>query len=451
MTSHVALCGLVASLIPALAMGQSEFRPAVQRLSLETAIRLAVENNRQLETARLQVAKAEEQLAAARTRRLPAFETEIMASQLLTPVGFAFPRGAFGAFPGTGPIPSADTVLNVPRQPTYYVSSRVSQPISQLVQIGLSIRNASTARDIEHERVRAAQLSVVNTVKRLYFAILQTESALQAGHEAVTLYRELDRTLQVRVVQKVALEADALDVQFRLAQEELSQTTRRNTLASQKEQLNQLIGRDVSTVFDVEATSAIAALEVDLEAARRRALANRPDVREAQLTLRQAEINRRLTQADRLPDVSLAVSYSSNFNIDVLPSNMTTFAVQVTWEPFDWGRRRRELAVKTHGVQQARLAVRDSEDETVLEVNSRFRALEEKKALLNVALMAQRATREKLRVKTNQYQVQAALLPDVLQVRAELAGTDDRYQQAFAAFWTARADFELAVGEEVIP
>jgi len=54
-------------------------------------------------------------------------------------------------------------------------------------------------------------------------------------------------------------------------------------------------------------------------------------------------------------------------------------------------------------------------------------------------------------VKTNQYQVQAALLPDVLQLRAEQANSDDQYQQALLAFWTAKADFENAIGEEVIP
>ena len=42
------------------------------------------------------------------------------------------------------------------------------------------------------------------------------------------------------------------------------------------------------------------------------------------------------------------------------------------------------------------------------------------------------------------------MLPDVLQLRAELASSNDHYQQALLAFWTARADFELAVGEEVI-
>jgi len=184
-----------------------------------------------------------------------------MASQLLTPVDFGFPQGAFGDYPGIGPIPSTDTTLSVPRQPTYYVSAQLSQPLSQLFRINLGIESAGTTRAIENERVRAERLSLINNVKRLYFAILQTASALAANDEAIALYRELGRTLQARVTQKVALRADALDVDFRLAQEQLEHTTRQNTLASQKEQLNQLLGRDVRTAFTVEEVSATLPLE----------------------------------------------------------------------------------------------------------------------------------------------------------------------------------------------
>jgi outer membrane protein len=442
-------CALIALALPTAAAAQPAGVNRSERLTLEEAIRLALDNNRQLQSARLDIDKAETDIATARSHRLPGFETKVSASQLLTPVDFAFPQGAFGTFPGIGPIPSVDTAVSVPRQPTYYLSGQVSQPLSQLFRIGLGVRSAVAAREIEREQVRSAQLSLINNVKRMYFAILQTESALAANAEAIALYRELDRTLQNRVAQKVALRADSLDVQFRLAQEELERTTRENALASQKEQLNQLLGRDVGTGFVVEDVADISLLEVDLAAARTQALEARPDIREARLKLDQAELDRRITKAERIPDVSLAVSYTSNFNIDVLPANLATAGVQVTWEPFDWGRRKQAVAAKTRTVEQARLNVREIEDRTVVEINSRYRTLSEKRALLNVARMAQATVREKLRVKTNQYQLQAVLLPDVLQVRAELADADDRYQQTLLEFWTAKADYELAVGEEV--
>jgi outer membrane protein TolC len=422
-----------------------------QRLTLDRAIQLAVENNRQIQTAALQLQKANEDVEVARTHRLPVFDIQGQAAQLLTPVDFAFPQGAFGEFPGVGPIPATDTDVSVPRQLTYYFSSQVSQPITQLFRIGLGIDSARATSAIEQEHLNAQRLSVTNSVKRLYFAILQSESALDSTEQALALYRELDRTLEVRVAQKVALRADSLDVRFRLAKEELTRTTYQNTLASQKEQLNQLLGRDVRTDFVVEPVTELSIAEVDVDAARTRALENRPDLREARLKVEQADLDRRLKKADRIPELSVAVSYSSYFNIDVMPTNLATAGLQLKWEPFDWGRKGHELAAKTHTVTQARLAVRDTEDRIIVDVNNRFRTLSEKRALLNVARMAQATSREKLRVKTNQYQVQAALLPDVLQLRTEQASSDDQYQQALLAFWTAKADFENAIGEEVIP
>lgn len=451
MTTRIVTCCVVAMCVASAAAGQPPAtRAGVERLSLETAIRQAVDNNREIHTARLQIDSAEADLAATRTHRLPAFQLETQASQLLMPVDFSFPQAAFGTIPGIGPLPPTDTSFSVPRQPTMYVFAEASQPISQLFKIGLGISSAEKARDVARERARGEQLSVINNVKRLYFSILQTQSALTATNEAIALYRELDKTLQVRVAQKVALRSDALDVQVRLAQEELSLTSAQNLLASQHEQLNQLLGRDVRTAFELEDVTGVAFQERDPDASLADALATRPDLREARLKVEHAEIDRRITKASRIPEVSVAVSYTSNFNIDVLPANLAVLGVQLKWEPFDWGRTAHEVASKQKVVDQARLAVRDAEDRAVIDINNRHRTLAEKRALLNVARMAQEGAREKLRVKTNLFKVQAALLPDVLQLRSEMANADDEYQRALVSFWTAKADYDLALGEEVV-
>ena len=157
-----------------------------------------------------------------------------------------------------------------------------------------------------------------------------------------------------------------------------------------------------------------------------------------------------MKRTERIPDVSLALSYTSNVNMDVLPRNLSAAGVQVKWEPFDWGRKGRELASKDRTIQQARLAVREAEDRAVIEINARYRKLTETRALLQVAQLGQDASREKLRVRTNQFQIQSALLADVLHQKVELADSTDRYQQALLAYWTAKADFDQAVGEDVI-
>jgi outer membrane protein TolC len=68
--------------------------------------------------------------------------------------------------------------------------------------------------------------------------------------------------------------------------------------------------------------------------------------------------------------------------------------------------------------------------------------------MLDACEIAREAAHEKLRVVTNQYSEQAALLGDVLQQTAGVAAAEDSYQQALLAFWTAKADFEKSLGED---
>ena len=73
-------------------------------------------------------------------------------------------------------------------------------------------------------------------VKKLYYAILQTQGGLVATEEALKLYRELDRVVTTFVVQQVALRADSLAVQKNLASSEHQTVVLRNSLATLKEQ-----------------------------------------------------------------------------------------------------------------------------------------------------------------------------------------------------------------------
>ena len=438
------LCALL--ILPAAARGQSP-APRGEALTLDEAITLALRHNRLLQNEELEVAKAADRLAAARTLRRPSFDFSLLQLQLLTPVDFRFDRGAFGSFPSTGPVPSRETRVSAPRGPITYLSARATQPLSQLHRIGLGLRSLEAGREIAEGRLVARRQAVVNGVKRAYYAALQAQGALAASAEALRLYRELDRVVGQYVVQQVALEAERLDVRTRLAKEEYEALALANALATHKEQLNDLLGRDLRTEFEVVPMAGGALYETDLAAAQSRALAQRPEVEEARLRLKQADYDRRIKQSQLIPDVSLTFGYFSPFGLAVVPKNVAAVGLSVSWEPFDWGRRRREAAEKLKASAQAANAAREAESAVLLEVNARFRKLQESRALLGVARLAQQAAGERLRVATNKYAQEAALLKDVLQEQAAAAEANDRYQQALAAFWTARADFEKALGE----
>jgi outer membrane protein TolC len=248
---------------------------------------------------------------------------------------------------------------------------------------------------------------------------------------------EVEREMNVRDSQKAALEADRLDAAARLAATKLSALSAKNALATAQDQLNYLAGREVEVV-DV---SEIARMP---EAA----AANRPDVREAELLVEQAKLDWRLKNAERIPEVALMVSSATPFNNDRFPRNMTSAGITMSYEPFTWGRREAQLREKRHAVEQAENALRDKKAAADIEIAARMRKVEETAAQIAVRRLESEAARERLRVTKTRFQQQAARLDEMFNANATLANTAAREQEAISAYWTARADYEKAIGEE---
>jgi outer membrane protein TolC len=422
---------------------QKEAAPSGEVLTLDAAIALALRDNRLVKNAELGVGKAGDEVAAAQTLRLPSMHLYTLASEQLVKQDTSFNHSSSTLVPSVGPFFS----INIPRRPTAIVAGQILQPLSQLYRINLNIEQARLARDVESENVRQTKQATVNQVKQTYYAILQTQSALDSLQEAIRLYRELDRVTGDYVAQQVALKADSLEVKTRLAKAEYEALNLTNRLTTGKEQLNHLLGRDVSAEFRVAAVPDVNGFEADLALARNRALDQRPELREARLKVKQAEVDRRIKKSEYIPDVSLGFTYMTFRNFDgAIPKNSASLGVVMKWEVFDWGRKRNQLAEKDKVIEQARSGLQEAESLVRIEVGDKFRNLQQTRQALIVAQLGQETARESLRVNTNKYQLTAALLSDVLQSQAALAEANHQYQQALLGYWTAKAKFEKAIG-----
>jgi outer membrane protein TolC len=445
LTRHALLATMLA--LPIGLSAQAPESRSVEVLGLDRAVAMALDSNRQLKIAALDVERAQERVAEARSKRLPAFSTYVLESQLISSLDFSIRAGQFGTFNAVGPVPSTDTKITTPRQPTTFVTAQVAQPLSQLHQIGLSIRAQEVGTDIAREALRQTRQAVVDQVKQAYYALLQTQSSLESAEHALNYSEELDQITDRYFVQKVVLKSDTLTVKAQVARARYQILTLRDALTSQRESLNQLMGRDLGAEFSVQPVAELTASETDLDVGAR-AVDQRPEIRQARLKATQAGLDYRVQVSKYIPDVSLAFNYLSTFNVEFLPRNVASVGVLMNWEPFDWGRKRRELAEKALAIQQADYSVREAEQSVVVDVNARVRKLQQARALVEVTRLAQETENEKLRVVMNQYPLKAALLTDVLQEQAAVADANNQYQQALLAFWIAKADFEKALGGE---
>ena len=415
-----------------------------ESLTLDQAIELALRNNHTIKIREFGVAKADEDIAAAKTRRLPEIFLYSLLSTNLANSDTKVPNPEANQNPALGPF----FLLTGKRQLSFALGSTVVQPLTQQYRIGLQIRSELLAREQARAKLQQQRNETIEEVKKTYYAILQTNSSVRSLEEAVKSYQELNKVTGDYVVQQVALKADHLVVQTRLAKAQYEELELKSQLATQKEKLNSLVGREVGYQFEVIDAPAFISVETDLPIARKAALENRPELQQAKLTVDQANLARRIKKSEYIPDVSAGFAYLTPRNFSSgLPREYANVGVAVKWEVFDWKRKKHEMAAIDNTIEQAKNDLKETEDRVLVEVGDKLRSLQLTGEALKVAKLAEESAKENLRVTTGQYKFQAAMLSDALKSQASLAEATNDYQRALLNFWTAKAEYEKALGE----
>ncbi len=417
-------------------------------LTLDEAVSLALQQNRNVRNSVLEAQKYDFQVSTARSRRLPQFQISMLGGELLQPFDFTFQEGVWGTYPGIGPIPGANAKVHTPAVFTTYLTASIDQPLTQQYKIGLGIHATELGRDIAREDVRAERQKIAAEVRDAYFNLVAIQASVDAAREAVKTLEEAQRVTAQYVAEKTVLRADALDVDARLAKSRYELSVSEDGLATQREALNQLLGRDVATPFRVDFIAEQDRSDLTLDSARQEALANRPETRQAHLKEKQAEYDRRLAKAEYIPDLSLEVRYQGLYNVLVLPPNVATAGFFLTYEPFDWGRRHNKVLEASKTIEQSRNGIQETESQVAVEVGAKYRKWQEASLLLKASRTAHEAAVEQFRVTGNKYKEQAALLKDLLQAQAQSSETSFQYQQTLSSYWSAFAELRKAMGEE---
>ena len=417
-------------------------------LTLAEAVSLALQLNWNVKNSVLEAQKQEFEVGTARSKRKPQFQFTMLGGELLHSFDFTIPQGSLGTYPSTGPIPSTNAKIHTPAVFTTYLTGSIDQPLTQQYKIGLGIHATELGRDIAREDVRVERQKIAAEVRTEYFNLFAIQANVDAAREAVKTLEEAQRVTAQHLAEKTVLRGDALDVDARLAKSRYDLSVAEDGLATQREALNQLLGRDVATLFRVEFIPEQDTSDLTLQSARQEALADRPEVRQAHLKEKQAEYDRRLAKAEYIPDLSLSLRYQGVTNVQVLPPNVATAGFYLSWEPFDWGRRHNKVVEATKTVEQSRNGIQDTESKIAVEVGAKYRKWHDASLLLQASRTAHEAAAEQLRVTGNKYKEQAALLRDLLQAQAQSAETSFQYQQALSSYWSAFAELRKAMGAE---
>lgn len=442
--SRLLLAACLGGALTCLAAAQEQ--PDV--LTVEQAVKIALANNRTLKITSLQLDDTKQSYLAFKTHRYPSFSTYIFASQLLAPISFTVPAGQFGTYPIIGPIPALNTPITTPSKPTAYVVGSAAQPLLTLYKVNIALAGKALSVDMAAQQLAGKRLSVAADVRQAFYTALECEDGIEAAQANIKQYQELERISTQYVAEQVVLKSELLEVKSKLAQEQLSLLQLQDKLATAKDTLNNLMGRDIHTPFRMAPAAELTPAEDNLPAAEAKAVEQNSDIKEAEVTIKQAQNMVRQTKAKYLPDLDLSIHYLSPFGVNFVPTNIAGAGLEFSWEPWDWNRRKHEVEEKNLKVEESKVNLDETRAQVLLNVDQAFRAVHEAQAAVLTAEVFRESAREKLREVTEQYGQKTKLLRDVLGQQASVEKANSDYSEAVASFWSAKAKLEKAMGEE---
>src|SRR5712664_4335297 len=362
---------ILALILPAAIVRGQEEPPKL--LTLEDAVSLARSHNRELKQAGLEIHKQQEAFSEAKTQLYPRFDTYFLASELLTPLDFTIRSGTLGTFPATGPIPAKDSKIHTPARPVAITSFTATQPLTQLFRINLSIKQQQLAAELSRQSYFEREQELVNEGRRAYYAILQSQSELESQRALLAYFEELQQLTGRRLQQEAVLKADSLRITAQRTKALYQLTVIEDALADRKEALNHLLGRDLQAEFTVEMVPASLPEESSVQEARKIATEMRPEIKAETIKKEQAALETKIEKTRYIPDISIQANYAATSNISFLPQRVGAVGVLLTWQPWDWGQKRHNVAQKVDAEKQAQLSIDSVRDQVLQEVDSTFR------------------------------------------------------------------------------
>lgn len=436
---------IAASACPAQVADQPAPPPV---LTLDEAIKTALKENVQVETDLLDVFKAHQATAELGATRLPKFDAAVLSGIALNQMHFIIPEGAIGNVPSIGPLPAKNDDIAVPRHVTALIHGSVVQPLSQLYKIGLGMHVSRIGEALAQENLRLKRQQTVEQVRDAYGELVEAQAQLDAAESSLRALTDLVQLTERRLAEEAVLKSDLLTVKASAGKAFYQTMVLRDAMLTRKEAFNRLLGRDIRTDFSLELLPEASREELDLEAARKKALEQRPEIRLAALQMEKVDMDVRRERAEYLPDLSVQLSYLSFANINFAPQNLTSAGLLFEWDPFDWGQKHHEIEQLKSAAKQAALVSTDAGQQVLIDIDAQYRNLDEARVLVDAQTAQRDAEQEKLRVMMDRFAVRAALTADVLQQQAALAEANSSLAQAISRFWAAEAAFHRALGEE---
>jgi len=344
-----------------------------------------------------------------------------------------------------------------------YAQPQVSLSLSQPVLRGFGkeitekdITIAGYAKASSLLQWRSAAISKVADTRDAYFALVKARENLTTRRSSLAVAKEIHAGNQARVKAGVLASVELLDSEFGVAQREQDLLVAEKNVKDASDSLSVLIQYGVGSELVPAESIPVEPMEVSEQEEMAIALRNRPDLQDAKVGLETEEFRTRVARNEMLPDVSLtgsaglgglAPGYGDA--LDELKSGNSPFwSIGVTLSfPLGNDAAKADLAAGLLQERQADTRIRSLTESIRLDVRTALRALDTSMRQVEAAQKGVVLGEARLASFLKRGKVGLATTTDILQAESDLTSSRETLTAARAAYQGAQTLLWKATGE----
>ena len=419
--------------------------PAKQSLTLPQAVELALKQNSVLKIGRAKVTEADEKIVSARSQYFPQLTNNSKYVALSDEQVVTLPAGSMGNIGGT-PFPDRDIKIDQSDSTIFYSETTLAQPITQLFKIHEANKIAESDRGIAGAELTKSENETIYAVHQLYYTLLIAYKEKDAAEASLIAEKENMREREKDVKSGVSLDIALTGARASLLQSKQALLAAENSISDMTAELDDLLGLPGDTILEVTEIGLPDFTEPLKTDAHERARDRNGELLAARETLEKSRHAVKAAQDEYIPDVTLFAKHGYQDGAAFLDDNIGIVGVQLSWNIFDWGKRKGEIGQRKAKQLQAQENLARIDKRIGIEIDKVFRKLERSAQMIDVAQEALSLRQENARLDEKRFKtgtVNAATHAETIAALKKAAMED---LKASLQYRLAKAEFDQIAG-----
>ena len=355
------------------------------------------------------------------------------------------PAGGLGIVSGTF-IPGEPVNLNQGKETVFTSGTMLAQPITQLIRIHQQNRIAAEDIVISQDDEKKAENEVALRVHALYYGILITQLQKKAAEQQTQYADENLRESEDDVRQGSALKVAAIEGTAQVLEARQATLTADLQLSDLNTELNNVLGLPLDTKLELDTTVPTSFETSPKVEYLKIAWSQSPEILAAEEKVTQAKAAVKAAQTAYIPDITAYARESYQNGLPFLVHNFGEFGVHMSYDVFDFGKRRADVRERADQLAEAEQNVQRLKDELAVSVEHAYHKLERTNTMIDVAREVVSLRQESERLAGNELTQGVVNVSERRQAAAASYKAEADLLQASLGYLLARAELEEVIG-----